>query len=92
MSRLKRATASGAGSGHLDDPADANPALVDVLQSRLCPQHPCDVAPMADFLIRYNKRNLALSLELAGNLAMKGLLVGLLLLFESLLLRRRLFL
>ena len=41
---------TGAGSGHLQNPAGANPALADVLRCLLCPQRPGDVAVMADLL------------------------------------------
>jgi hypothetical protein len=75
--RLKRLAFSGAGSGHLHNPAGANPALADVLRCLLCPQRPGDVAAMADLLIRCHKWDRALSLELAGNLTMQRLLVAL---------------
>ena len=74
--RLKRSAVSGAGSGHLHDPAGANPALADVLRCLLCPQSPGDVAAMADLLIRCHKRDRALSLELAGNLTVQDPLIG----------------
>ena len=68
--RLKRLAVSGAGSGHLHNPAGANPALADVLRCLLCPQRPGDVATMADLLIHCHKRDRELSLELAADLAM----------------------
>ena len=74
---LKRSTVSGACSGHLHYPAGANPALADVLWCLLCPQRPGDVAAMADLLIRCQKRDRALSLELAADLTMQRLLVAL---------------
>ena len=75
--RLKRSPVSGADSGHLHNSAGANPALADVLQCLLCPQRPGDAATMADLLIRCHKWDRALSLELAGDLAMQRLLVAL---------------
>ena len=77
--RLKRLAVSGAGSGHLQNPAGANPALADVLRCLLCPQRPGDVAAMADLLIRCHIRYRGLSLELAADLTMQRLLVALLL-------------
>ena len=41
---LKRLAVSGAGSGHLQNPAGAHPALEDVQRCLLCPQRPGDVA------------------------------------------------
>ena len=63
---LKRLAVSCAGSGHLQNPAGAHPALEDVLRCLLCPQRPGDVAAMADLLILCHKRDRALSLELAA--------------------------
>ena len=80
---LNRSSVSGADSGHLHNSAGANPALADVLQCLLCPQRPGDAATMADLLIRCHKWDRALSLELAGDLAMQCLLVGSSLLFEK---------
>jgi len=74
---LKQSAVSGAGSGHLHNPAGANPALADVLRCLLCTQRPGDVPAMDDLLIRCHKRDHALSLELAGNLSVQDLLIGL---------------
>ena len=74
---LKRLAVSGAGSGHLHNPASAHPALADVLRCLLCPQPPSDVAAMADLVIRCHERDSALSLKLAADLAVEDLLVGL---------------
>ena len=75
--RLKRSAVSGAGSGHLHDPAGANPALADVLRCLLCPQRPGDVAAMSDLLIPCHKMDRAPALELAADLTMQRLLVAL---------------
>ena len=48
---LKRSAVTGAGSGHLHNPAGANPALADVRRCLLCPQHPGDVPAMAELLM-----------------------------------------
>jgi len=73
---LKRSAVSGAGSGHLHNPAGANQALADVCRCLLCPQRPGDVPAMAELLIRCHKRDRALSLELGTNVADQCLLVG----------------
>jgi hypothetical protein len=66
---------SGAGGGHLHDPAGADAGLPDVLRGLFGAQRPGDVAAMADLLVPCHKRDRALSLELAGNLAMQRLMV-----------------
>lgn len=48
----------------------ADPGLTDVLRFSLGPQRPGDIAPVADLLIRYQRRDRALPLALAGTLAM----------------------
>jgi hypothetical protein len=48
-----------------------------VLGGLLGPQRPGDVAAVADLVIRCHERDLALSLELAADLAVQRLLVGL---------------
>jgi hypothetical protein len=67
----------GALGGHLHDPAGADPGRADVLWGLFRPQRPGDVAPVAELVIRCHKRDLARSLELAADLAVQGLLVGL---------------
>ena len=67
-----------AGSRHLHDPAGADPGLADVLRRLFGPKRPGDIAAMADHVIRCQERDLALSLELAADLAVQRLLVGLL--------------
>ena len=68
-----------AGGRHLHDPAGADPGLADVLRRLFGTQRPGDVATVADLVIRCHERDLALSLELAADLAVQRLLVGLLL-------------
>jgi len=65
------------GGRQLHDPAGTAPGFTDVCWCFLCPQSPGDVAPVADLLIPCHKRDRALSMELAGNLAMERFLVGL---------------
>ena len=65
-----------AGGHHLHDPAGADPGRTNVLRCLFRPQYPGDVAAMADLLIRCDKRDVTLSLELALDLAVQGLLVG----------------
>ena len=72
------AVAAAAGR-HLHDPAGADPGLGDVRRCLFGPQGPGDVATVADLVIRCHKRDLALSLELAADLPVQRLLVGLLL-------------
>jgi len=57
-------------------PAGADPGLPDVLRRLFGPQGPGDVATVADLVIRCHERDLALSLDLAADLAAEGLLVG----------------
>ena len=68
---------TGASGADLHDPAGADPGLADVLGGLLGPQRPGDVAAVADLVIRCQERDLALSLELAADLAVQRLLVGL---------------
>jgi len=70
---LERLAVSGAGSPH--DPA-SDPGLPDVLRGLFGAQRPGDVASVADLMIRCHERDLALSLELALDLAVQILLVG----------------
>jgi len=75
--RLKRLAVAAAGGRHLHDPAGADPGLGDVRRCLFGPQGPGDVATVADLVIRCHKRDLALSLELAADLVVQRLLVGL---------------
>jgi hypothetical protein len=68
---------TGASGADLHDPAGADPGLADVLGGLLGPQRPGDVAAVADLVIRCYERDLSLSLELAADLAVQRLLVGL---------------
>ena len=77
--RLKWLAVSGAGSGHLQNSAGANPAFADVLWCLLCPQRPGDVASIADLLLRCHKEDRAFSLELVVVLTMQRIQVALLL-------------
>ena len=67
----------GALRDHLDDPAGVDPFRSDALRGRLGPQRPGDVTAVAFLAMRCHKRNPALSLELAEDPAVQGLLVGL---------------
>ena len=67
---------TGALGGHIHDPAGAAPGLLDVPRRLFRPQRPGDVAAMADLVIGCHERDLALSLELAADLAEQRLLVG----------------
>ena len=76
MGGLKGLAVAPAGGSDFHDPAGAGPGLADVLRGLFCPQRPGDAATVADLLIRCHKRDLALSLELAADLAVQRLLVG----------------
>ena len=73
----KRLAVTGAGGRHLHDPAGAGPGLSNLLRCRFGSQRPGDVAAVADLVIRCHERDLALPLELAADLAVQRLLVGL---------------
>jgi hypothetical protein len=73
---LKRLAVTGAAGRDFHDPAGADPGLADVLWSLFSAQRPGDVAAVADLMIRCGKRDLALALELAADLAVQRLLVG----------------
>jgi len=62
---------------YLHDPARTAPGLADVLGCFLGPQRPGDVAAMADLVIHCHERDLAISLQLAADLAVKRFLVRL---------------
>ena len=59
-----------------DDSARADPLLADVLWRLYCSQRLGDVSAMAELVIRFQKMDLACSLELPCDLAMQGPLVG----------------
>ena len=73
----------GCRGGHFDDPAGTDPVLLDGLWGRYRSaeafgfgmQPPGDGAGVADRVINSHKSNLVLSLELAADLAVEGLLV-----------------
>ena len=75
--RLKGLAVAAAGGRHLHDPAGADPGLPDVRRCLFGTQGPGDDAAVADLVIRCQERDLALSLELAADLAVQRLLVGL---------------
>ena len=76
MGGVKGFTVAPAGGRDFHDPAGADPGLPDVLRRLFGSQGPGDVATVADLVIRYHERDLALSLELAADLAVQRLLVG----------------
>ncbi len=59
------------------DPAGADPGLSNVLWSLFGAQPPGDVAAVAHLVIRCHKRDVTLALELAEDLTMQRLPVGL---------------
>jgi len=77
--RLNGLDVAPAGGRHLHDPADADPDLGDVRRCLFGTQYLGHDAAVADLMILCHERDLALSLELAADLAMQRLLVGLLL-------------
>ena len=79
MQRRKGLAVSAAAGRHLHAPAGADPGLGDVWRCLFGTQGPGVGAAVADLVIRCHERDLALSLELAADLAVLRLLVGLLL-------------
>jgi len=73
---MKGLAFTGALRDYLDDPAGADPFRSDALRGRLGPQRPGDVTAVAFLAIRCHKKNPVLSLELAEDPAVQGLLVG----------------
>ena len=73
---LERLAITGACRDHFRDPAGAMPIGLNVLRRFFRPQSPEDVTAMADFVITCDERDLALSNQLAGDLAVESLLVG----------------
>ena len=76
---LKGLAVAPAGGRHLHNPAGAGQGLKDVLRRLFGKQRPVDIAAIADLVILCKERDLALSLELAADLAVETLLVALLL-------------
>lgn len=77
MASLKRFAVAPADGMQLHNPAGAVPDLTDVFRCRFGPQLPGDIATVTDLMIRCDKRDLALALELAADLAVQDCLVGL---------------
>ena len=77
MLRLKGFAVAAAAGRHLHDPAGADPCVPEAIRRLFGPQRPGDVATVADLVSLCHKRNLALSLKLATDLAVQRLLVGL---------------
>ena len=77
VDRLKGLAVTDAAGRDFHDPAGADPGLTDVLWSLFGAQRPGDVAAVADLVIRCQKRNEPLSLELRSDLTMHRLLVAL---------------
>jgi len=61
----------------LHDPGAAGPGVLDVIRGFLGPELPACVTAVLLLLIRCSERDLALSLELAADLAVEPWLVGL---------------
>ena len=74
---LKLPAVTSASGRDFHDPAGADPGLTDVLWSLFGTQRPGDVATVADLVIRCQKRDVTLSLELRSDLTMQRLLVTL---------------
>lgn len=77
VGRLKWLAVSAAPGGYLHDPAGPDPGLANVLRCLFRTQHPGDVAAVADLVNRCHKKDLALALKLAADLAVQRLLIGL---------------
>ena len=76
MGGVKWLAIMGAISGYIHDPAGAAPGLLDVLRRLFRPQRSGGVAAMPFLVILCGERDLALSLELAADLPVQGLLVA----------------
>ena len=63
------------GRDQLHDPGAARPGLLDVIRGFLGPQFPMGVTPVTFLLSRCGERDVALSLELAGDLPAERRLV-----------------
>ena len=77
MVGLERLAVADPGGDHFSDPAGAMPVGLDVVWCLLGSESPGDVTPMADLVIGCHKRDVALSNQLIGDLAVERLLVGL---------------
>jgi hypothetical protein len=77
VSGLERLAITGARGNQFRNPAGAMPVRLDVLRRLFRPQSPADVTPMADLVIGCHERDMALSTQLIGDLAVELLLVGL---------------
>jgi len=75
--RMKGFAVAATGGRHLHDPAGAYPGLGDVRRSLFSTQGPGDYATVADLVIPCHEKNLALPLEVAADLEVQRLLVGL---------------
>ena len=73
----KRLAITASIGSHLHEPAGADPGLGDMRRCLFGPQRPGDGAAVADLVIRCHERDLALALELAADLPVQRLLVGL---------------
>jgi hypothetical protein len=73
----ERFAITSAAGQQLNDPGTAWPIRFDVLRCLFGPQRPGDLAAMANLVMRYSKRDLALPLELGVDLPDEGFLVGL---------------
>ena len=76
MSDAAGALSGGLGCEQLHDPGAARPGLFDVIGRFLGPELPTGVTPVTFLLSRCGERDLALSLELAGDLPAERRLVG----------------
>jgi hypothetical protein len=74
---LKWLAVSGIPGSYLHDPAGADPGFSDVIRCLFGAQRPGDVTAVADLVIRCHKRDLALALELAADLAVQCVLISL---------------
>ena len=77
MSDAAGALSGGLGRDQLHDPGAARPALLDVIRRFFGLQFPAGVTPMTFLLSRCGERDVAFSLELAGDLPAERRLVGL---------------
>ena len=74
---IERLAITGARCDHFRNPAGAVTVGLDVTRRNFRPQSPADVTAMADLVIRCNEREMALSKQLIGSLAVDTPLVGL---------------
>ena len=76
MSDAAGALSGGLGCEQLHDPGTARPGLFDVIRSFLGSEHPTGITPVTFLLSRCGERDVALSLELAGDLPAERRLIG----------------